>query len=82
MADNRSTASADNAGVCCGKEQVMSDIETCFGCGAPIRRGYPMVTQSGKDVIVCERCKRVWEKRKLKEAEITKGADDEVLRQL
>ena len=53
----------------------MSNIETCFGCGAPIRRGYPMVTQSGKDVIVCERCKRLWKKSKAEE-EKGKGADD------
>ena len=63
----------------------MSNIKTCFGCGAPIRRGYPMVTQSGKDVIICERCKRLckrlWQKAKAEEEkaeeEKAKGADDE-----
>lgn len=55
-----------------GKEQTMSNIEICFGCGAPIRRGYPMVTQSGKEVIICERCKRLWRKAKA-EKEKAKG---------
>lgn len=35
-----------------------------------------MVTQSGKDVIICERCKRLWRKAKAEE-EKAKGADDE-----
>lgn len=55
----------------------MRDYETCFGCGTPIRRGFPMVTDKGSDVILCERCKRLWEMYKGKEAETTKGADDD-----
>lgn len=37
----------------------MSEVKTCFGCGAPIRRGYPMITRTGRNVILCERCKRM-----------------------
>ena len=54
----------------------MSNIETCFGCGAPIRRGYPMVTNKGESVIICERCKRLWKKAKAEEEKV-KEADDE-----
>lgn len=43
------------------KEQTMSK---CYVCGEPIRRGYPMVTSKGENVIICERCKRLWKKSK------------------
>lgn len=55
----------------------MSNYQTCFGCGDPIRRGFPMITEKGTEVIICEKCMRLWKKYKGKEAEATKGADDE-----
>ena len=45
-------------------------------CGELIRRGYPMVTKAGEEVVICERCKRLWKKLKAKEEKL-KGADDE-----
>ena len=36
----------------------------CYACGEPIRRGYPMVTNKRENVIICERCKRLWKKAK------------------
>lgn len=56
-----------------GKEQTMSK---CYACGETIRRGYPMVTNKGENVIICERCKRIWKKSKTEEEKV-KGADDE-----
>lgn len=57
----------------------MSNIETCFGCGAPIRRGFPMVTEKGENVVICERCrklcKRLWQKAKAEE-EKARGEKD------
>ena len=35
-----------------------------------------MVTKKGEDVIICERCKRLWKKSKAEEEKV-KGADDE-----
>jgi len=35
-----------------------------------------MVTNKGENVIICERCKRLWKKTK-SEGEKVKGADDE-----
>ena len=56
----------------------MKDYEVCFGCGAPIRRGFRMVTAKGNDVIICGNCMRLWKKHKEKEAEaMMKGADGE-----
>ncbi len=55
-------------------------MNKCYVCGESIRRGYPMVTNKGEYVIICERCKRLWKKYKAEEeeeAEPTKGADDE-----
>lgn len=51
-------------------------MSKCDACGEPIRRGYPMVTKKGEEVIICERCKRLWKKSKAEE-EKAKGADDE-----
>lgn len=42
-------------------------MNKCNACGEPIRRGYPMVTKKGEDVIICERCKRLWKKLKAEE---------------
>ena len=42
-------------------------MSKCYACGEPIRRGYPMVTENGEDVIICERCKRLWKKLKAEE---------------
>lgn len=39
-------------------------MSKCYVCGEPIRRGYPMVTSKGENVIICERCKRLWKKSK------------------
>ena len=50
-------------------------MSKCYACGEPIRRGYPMVTKKGEDVIICERCKRLWKKLKAEEEKV-KGADD------
>lgn len=50
-------------------------MNKCYGCGEPIRRGFPMITPDGEEVIICERCKRFW--KKAKEKEDQKGADDE-----
>lgn len=52
-------------------------MSKCYACGETIRRGYPMVTYKGENVIICERCKRLWRKAKTEE-EKTKGADDEM----
>ena len=57
----------------CGKEQTMS---RCYACGETIRRGYPMVTNKGEKVIICERCKRLLRKAKAEEVRM-KGAEDE-----
>ena len=51
-------------------------MNKCYACGELIRRGYPMVTEKGEDVIICERCKRLWRKAKAEEEKV-KGADDE-----
>ena len=51
-------------------------MSKCYACGEPIRRGYPMVTNKGENVIICERCNRLWRKAKA-EDEKAKGADDE-----
>ena len=51
-------------------------MSKCYACGEPIRRGYPMVTNKGEIVIICERCKRLWKKLK-PEGEKVRGADDE-----
>ena len=52
-------------------------MRKCYACGEMIRRGYPMVTNEGENVIICERCKRLWRKAKAEE-EKAKGADDEM----
>ena len=51
-------------------------MNKCYACGEPIRRGYPMVTIKGENVIICERCKRLWRKAKAEEEKAI-GADDE-----
>ena len=40
-------------------------MNRCYGCGEPIRRGFPMITQDGEEVIICERCMRLWKKQRL-----------------
>ncbi len=51
-------------------------MNKCYACGKPIRRGYPMVTNKGESIIICERCKRLWEKWNAEEEKV-KGADGE-----
>lgn len=51
-------------------------MSRCHMCGELIRRGYPMVTNKGENVIICERCKRLLKKLKAQEEKV-KGADDE-----
>ncbi len=51
-------------------------MSKCYACGETIRRGYPMVTDKGENVIICERCKRLWRKAKA-EKEKEKGTGDE-----
>lgn len=50
-------------------------MSKCYACGAPIIRGYQMVTKKGEKVIICERCNRLrlWEKARA-EKEKAKGA--------
>ena len=55
----------------------MNEDRICFGCGAPIRRGYPMITKTGRNVMLCERCKRIWKKANAEKETKAKGADDE-----
>lgn len=49
-------------------------MSKCYACGETIRRGYPMVTDKEENVIICERCKRLWRKAKAEE-EKAKGTD-------
>lgn len=42
-------------------------MNKCYACGETIRRGYLMVTNKGENVIICERCKRLWRKIKAEE---------------
>lgn len=41
----------------------MNDKKVCYGCGELIqRRFFTMVDKDGKDVYVCPRCRKIWEK--------------------
>lgn len=53
-------------------------MNRCHMCGELIRRGYLMITKTDEDkeVIICERCKRLWKKLKAEE-ETLEGVDDE-----
>lgn len=51
-------------------------MNKCCACGEPIRRGYPMVTKKGENVIICERCKRLWKKLKSEEQDYVSNCED------
>lgn len=54
----------------------MNELKKCYGCGYPVRRGFRMITEKDEEVIICERCKRLWKKYKAEEERKTNDSNN------